>query len=114
MLAALAWCGTAAANSLSCRSVNGNVVCAAPNARSCQTVDGKTVCTSGKGDALQIFGGVPSNLFDPDLEEPDYELPEPALQVEAVLAGAAPPARRREDMILFLDTARPQKVQIVQ
>lgn len=73
MLAALAWCGAAAADSLSCRSINGNVTCAAPNARSCQTVDGRTVCTSGRGDAVQSFGGASPDLVDPDLPDPDLE-----------------------------------------
>src|SRR4051812_40187467 len=50
-------CGPAAADSLRCRSVDGNVTCAGPGATSCQTVDGRTVCTSGSGDAVQVFGG---------------------------------------------------------
>lgn len=108
-LTALAWCGGAAADSLSCRSVNGNTVCAAPNARSCQTVDGRTVCTSGKGDAVQIFGGAPSDFFDPDLEEPDYELDEAT--GDLIIERRGPAGRlslRRENGELRIDTGRLQ------
>lgn len=63
--------GTAGAAALSCRSVNGNVVCAGPGAASCQTVDGKTVCTSGKGDVHQIFGAPGPDHPDPSEAEPD-------------------------------------------
>jgi hypothetical protein len=108
-LTALAWCGGAAADSLSCRSVNGNTVCAAPNARSCQTVDGRTVCTSGKGDAVQNFGGAPSDFFDPDLEEPDYELDEAT--GDLIIERRGPAGRlslRRENGELRIDTGRLQ------
>lgn len=58
LVAAAVLCGpVAAADSLRCRSVNGNVTCAGPGAASCQTVDGRTVCASGSGDAVQVFGG---------------------------------------------------------
>ena len=66
-LALLAWSGTAAAGSLACRSVNGNVVCAGPQGTSCQTVDGRTECVSGSGDVRQSFGGAadaPADGFD--------------------------------------------------
>jgi hypothetical protein len=107
---ALAWCGTAAADSLSCRSVNGNVVCAAPNAQSCQTVDGKTVCMSGKGDAVQIFGGAPPEFQDPALEEPELELDEATRRLLIERRG---PAGRtlslwREGRELHIDTGRLQ------
>ncbi|HLZ67039.1 MAG TPA: hypothetical protein VKQ29_12470 [Aliidongia sp.] len=46
------------AQSLVCRTVDGNTVCAGPGATSCQTVNGKTVCAqngpscrSGRGKA---------------------------------------------------------------
>ena len=32
---------------LTCRTVDGNTVCAGPGAVSCQTVNGKTICTQG-------------------------------------------------------------------
>jgi hypothetical protein len=108
-LAALACGGAAAADSLSCRSINGNTVCAAPNARSCQTVDGRTVCTSGKGDAVQIFGGAPSDSFDPDLEEPEYELDE--VTGDLVIERRGPAGRlplRRENGEHHIDTGRLQ------
>lgn len=47
----------AAAGTLSCRSLNGNVTCSGSGAASCQTVDGRTVCTDGSGDVVQTFGG---------------------------------------------------------
>lgn len=61
----------AVAGSLSCRSVNGNVVCAGPGATSCQTVDGRTVCTSGDGDVVQSFGAPPADLPDEAAPDPD-------------------------------------------
>jgi hypothetical protein len=35
------------AQSLTCRTVDGNTVCAGPDALGCQTVNGKTVCAQG-------------------------------------------------------------------
>jgi hypothetical protein len=52
----LAGLGPATAESLSCRSVNGNVTCSGSGAASCQTVDGQTVCTGGNGAIRQGFG----------------------------------------------------------
>jgi hypothetical protein len=58
----IAWFGAAAsADTLRCRSVNGNINCAGSGGRSCQTVDGKTVCTSGHGDVVQTFGNGTDN-----------------------------------------------------
>jgi hypothetical protein len=113
-LVALTWCGGAAAGSLSCRSVNGNTVCAGPGGHSCQTVDGRTVCTSGDGDAVQIFGGATPDLADPDLadpdlDEPDYELDEAT--GDLVIERGGPAGRlslRRENGELHIDTGRLQ------
>jgi len=35
------------AQSVTCRTVDGNTVCAGPDALSCQTVNGKTICAHG-------------------------------------------------------------------
>lgn len=83
-LTTLALIGAAAAGSLSCRSVNGNLVCAAPDAASCQTVDGKTVCINGSGDALQIFGASPT-------ETPDALEEDEALEIEEMEGESALP-----------------------
>jgi hypothetical protein len=48
----------AMAETLACRSVNGNVTCAGDGAVSCQTVNGRTNCVSGGGAITQEFGGV--------------------------------------------------------
>jgi hypothetical protein len=47
----------ASAETLRCRSVNGNLTCAGSGGVSCQTVDGHKVCVSGGGDVVQEFGG---------------------------------------------------------
>jgi hypothetical protein len=52
----LAMTPPASADSMRCRSVNGNVTCAGDGAVSCQTVNGQRVCVSGKGDVVQSFG----------------------------------------------------------
>jgi hypothetical protein len=49
-------CLPAAAETMQCRSVNGNVTCSGSGGMSCQTVDGRTVCVSGKGEVVQEFG----------------------------------------------------------
>lgn len=56
------WCGIAAADTLRCQSVNGNVNCAGSSGASCQTINGKTTCVSGHGDVVQSFG----NSASPD------------------------------------------------
>ena len=73
LLASLAACCTAPAlaETLRCRSVNGNVTCAGSGAVSCQTVDGRTTCVSGGGQVVQQFGssGAAPPAIEPD--EPD-------------------------------------------
>lgn len=49
----------AIAETLRCRSVNGNVTCSGSGAVSCQTVNGRTTCIGGNGAVVQQFGGVP-------------------------------------------------------
>jgi len=62
----------ASAETLRCRSVNGNVTCAGSGGVSCQTVDGKKVCVSGGGDVVQEFGGGDEGdgMTDDNLDEP--------------------------------------------
>jgi hypothetical protein len=52
---------SASAETLRCRSVNGNTTCSGSGAVSCQTVNGRTVCVGGNGAAVQSFrGGAPT------------------------------------------------------
>lgn len=84
----------AAAGSLSCRSVNGNVTCAGPDAASCQTVDGRTVCVGGGGDVLQMFGASgPDATGGPDGSDQPLETEE--TDGEAVLPPPVPQEPRR-------------------
>lgn len=53
-------CAAASADTLRCRSVNGNTTCSGSGAVSCQTVNGRTVCVGGHGAAVQSFGGTPT------------------------------------------------------
>lgn len=50
----------AMAETLQCRSINGNVTCAGSGAASCQTVNGRTTCVSGGGGVVQHFGSARS------------------------------------------------------
>jgi hypothetical protein len=52
----VAACASASAETLRCRSVNGNTTCSGSGAVSCQTVNGRTVCVGGNGAAVQSFG----------------------------------------------------------
>lgn len=56
--AAIAFAAPAAgaAETLRCRSVNGNLTCAGSGGVSCQTVDGRTTCVGGGGAVVQQFG----------------------------------------------------------
>ena len=68
-------CGVlASAETLRCRSVNGNLTCAGSGGVACQTVNGKTVCVSGHGDVVQSFGkGMASHQpDDADADDPDF------------------------------------------
>ena len=49
----------AMAETLHCRSVNGNTTCAGSGAVSCQTINGRTTCISGGGGVVQQFGAAP-------------------------------------------------------
>jgi hypothetical protein len=82
----------AAAETLRCRSVNGNTTCAGSGAVSCQTIDGRTTCTSGGGGVVQQFGSkAPKNppsatpVPSPDADDEDEAAPE---------AGTIPPRPR--------------------
>jgi hypothetical protein len=51
------WCSaSASAETMRCRSVNGNLNCAGSGGVSCQTVNGQKTCVSGHGDVVQSFG----------------------------------------------------------
>jgi hypothetical protein len=66
---------SAGAESLSCRSVNGNVTCSGSGAVACQTVNGQTTCTGGNGAVVQRFGrSVAPPVIVPDAEM-DEDLP---------------------------------------
>ncbi|MFL5257324.1 MAG: hypothetical protein ACJ8AI_31485 [Rhodopila sp.] len=72
---AIVSCGVlASAETLRCRSVNGNLTCAGSGGVACQTVNGKTVCVSGHGDVVQSFGkGTTSHMpDDDDADDPDF------------------------------------------
>jgi hypothetical protein len=82
------------AETLRCRSVNGNVTCAGSGAVSCQTVNGRKVCVSGGGDIVQSFG---KSAADPDradrhLDTGD-ESAEPG-EVDEMTGPASPGARK--------------------
>ena len=70
---------SAAAETLRCQSVNGNLNCAGSAGVSCQTVNGRTVCASGRGDVVQSFGaGVPPDMSadeDDGTDEPVRRVP---------------------------------------
>lgn len=51
---------SASAETLRCRSLNGNTTCSGSGAVSCQTVNGRTICVGGHGAAVQSFGGAPT------------------------------------------------------
>lgn len=53
--------GPATAETLRCRSVNGNVTCAGSGATSCQTVDGRTTCVAN-GIRQEFGAGAPRGL----------------------------------------------------
>ncbi len=73
LLAASA-CSAAGAESLSCRSVDGNVTCAGRGAYSCQTVNGQTTCIGGNGSVVQRFGApLPDPSAMPEEAEPEEE-----------------------------------------
>ena len=73
-------CGAAHAESLSCRSVNGNVTCVGSGAMSCQTVNGQTTCIGGNGAVVQRFGGAPlspPSIMPEEAEPEDEAIPLP-------------------------------------
>lgn len=93
LLAALAAAlsfGPAVAETLRCRSVNGNTTCAGSGAVSCQTINGRTTCVSGNGGIVQQFGGTPAPTpptIEPLIEPDDEAEPDPRAE--------RPPLRRR-------------------
>jgi len=87
-LAALPALAPAMAETLRCRSVNGNITCSGSGSVSCQTVNGRTTCVGGNGAVVQQFGGPPSTEPPAIMDEED----EPALEEEAL---SAPRSRDR-------------------
>ncbi|HEY0418738.1 MAG TPA: hypothetical protein VGC80_04395 [Acetobacteraceae bacterium] len=73
MVFLLLGCTPAAAETLQCRSINGNVTCAGDGAVSCQTVNGRTVCTGSGGSIVQEFGGAPSRRMPLEADEAPEE-----------------------------------------
>ena len=94
----------AMAETLRCRSVNGNTTCAGSGAVGCQTINGRTTCVSGGGGVVQHFGGTPAPApptVDPRIE-PDHEAePDPR-------AERAPPRRRPGGGRLSIERRGPQ------
>jgi hypothetical protein len=63
---------SASAESLRCRSVNGNVTCSGSGAVSCQTINGHKTCVAGNGQVVQSFGGARQGFgADVDTDELD-------------------------------------------
>jgi len=89
-LAAALTFGPAMAETLRCRSVNGNTTCSGSGAVSCQTINGRTTCVSGNGGIVQQFGGTPAPT--PPSVEP---FSEPDDEAEAEGRAERPPLRRR-------------------
>lgn len=87
-LAAALSFGPAMAETLRCRSVNGNTTCSGSGAVSCQTINGRTTCISGGGGIVQQFGGTPAPpSIEPHVEPDDEAEPDPRAE--------RPPLRRR-------------------
>ena len=88
MVLLLLGCAPAAAETLQCRSINGNVTCAGDGAVSCQTVNGRTVCIGSGGGIVQEFGGAPGRRMPPEanesLEERLEERPQPRARLPAI------------------------------
>jgi hypothetical protein len=82
MVLLLLGCTPAAAETLQCRSINGNVTCAGDGAVSCQTVNGRTVCI-GSGGIVQEFGGAPGRHMPPEFGESPEERQGERLQSRA-------------------------------
>ena len=96
MLAALAalGCGLAVrAETLQCRSVNGNLTCAGSGGVSCQTVNGRTTCVGGQGAVIQSFGDDGSSSTSPDDDADQDDGP----------ATPAQPSRQRHHALLQQD-----------
>lgn len=87
VLAAILSLAPAMAETLRCRSVNGNITCAGSGGVSCQTVNGRTTCVGGGGAVVQQFGGTPPS------EPPVVTEDDPALEDEV------PPAPRPHDRL---------------
>src|SRR3954453_592194 len=73
MVFLLLGCTPATAETLQCRSINGNIICAGNGAVSCQTVNGRTVCIGSGGSIVQEFGSAPGRRMPPDADESPEE-----------------------------------------
>jgi hypothetical protein len=73
MVLLLLGCMPAAAETLQCRLINGNVTCAGDGAVSCQTVNGRTVCIGSGGSIVQEFGSAPGRRMPPEFGESPEE-----------------------------------------
>ena len=95
LAAAAAVCATPGhAQSLVCRTVDGNTVCAGPDALVCQTVNGKTICTHGS-ESCEAGGGKDRCDRDPPAARPQDPMPADDLDADADEddEAAAPPRR---------------------
>ena len=87
-------CAAASAETLRCRSVNGNTTCSGSGAVSCQTVNGRTVCVGGHGAAVQSFGGgTPTPEEMQELSRPDRDSGPDVLGSKGELDDEASPRR---------------------
>ena len=73
MVLLLLGCTPAAAETLQCLSINGNVTCAGDGAVSCQTVNGRTVCIGSGGSIVQEFGSGPGRRMPSEADESPEE-----------------------------------------
>jgi hypothetical protein len=73
VLLLLLGCTPATAETLRCRSINGNVTCAGDGAASCQTVNGRTTCIGSGGGTMQEFGSTPRRGMPSETDEPPEE-----------------------------------------
>jgi hypothetical protein len=96
-------CASASAETLRCRSTNGNITCSGSGAVSCQTINGRTVCVGGHGDVVQSFGGrapTPEEMRKADPSDLD-DGPDTATSKEDLNEDVAPPLSAKPQ--LFID-----------
>lgn len=97
LVLAAATCAAASAETLRCRSVNGNTTCSGSGAVSCQTVNGRTVCVGGHGAAVQSFGGgAPTPEELQEVGPPDRESGPDVLGGKGELDDDEAPPRRAQ------------------